>query len=199
MSERWKPEKNDLYFFVSSAGDIIPDRADDDFASYKGRFGFGNYFRSRSEAEAAAEKVKKLLLSLQDNGDPLQDKQLPEWVEIGGYVYDDRNGYGKIVRGSVKSCYIEFDGGAGEFAAEDFVEFKQARLRPYNDEEMKALVGDVFEDKNGNLYLAVSYIPHGRGLLIGGFYFNAEELLNTNFTIDGKPAGVLEHRNDAGE
>lgn len=88
-NERWKPEKGDLYFFVSTVGNVFPDRADSDFARFNGRFGFGNYFRSRSEAEAAAEKIKELLLNLPDNGGnlpdngnnlapSLPDKQLPK-------------------------------------------------------------------------------------------------------------------------
>lgn len=119
--------------------------------------------------------------------------KMPEWVEIGGYVYDDRNGYGKIVSGSVKSCYIEFDGGAGDFVPEAFAKLKQARLRPYNAEEMKALIGKVIvEKKSGDIGLVTGYCNRKESVYAGRNDFVADLLLS-DYTIDGKPCGVLEH------
>lgn len=122
--------------------------------------------------------------------------KLPEWVEIGGYVYSPRNGYGKIISGSVKSCYIEFDGGAGDFQAENFsLLFLQARLRPYNAEEMRGLVGKVLEWGN-NSELVISYNEAEVEVYVDRMWCNAEYLMNNEYTIDGNPCGKLEHLED---
>ena len=121
--------------------------------------------------------------------------QLPDWVEVGGYVYDPRNGYGKIVSGSVKSCYIEFDGGAGDFVPEAFAELKQARLRPYNAEELRGLVGKVLQ-YGRHTSLVTMYNGNVDDVFVGdGDWFSASVLLK-ECTLDGNPAGVLEHLED---
>lgn len=121
---------------------------------------------------------------------------LPDWVEIGGYVYDARNGYGKIVSGSVKSCYIEFDGGAGDFVPEAFAELKQARLRPYNADEMKALVGKPITLLDGAVCLCTVYSKRDKSVILDSIHWDAEELLISGYTIDNKPCGKFEHLED---
>ena len=196
MSERWKPGIEEQYCFFDMFFEVCKmTNKDEDYNT--SHFAVGNCFKTEAEAKAAVEKVKALLLSLQDNGETLQadmqEKQLPEWVEIGGYVYDDRNGYGKIIRGSVKSCYIVFDGGAGDFIPEDFDEFKQARLRPYNAEEMKALVGKVIEEtKTGDVSFVTGFCNSTERIYSGTNTFVADLLL-PDFTLDGKACGKLEH------
>lgn len=120
--------------------------------------------------------------------------QFPDWAEVGGYVYDERNGYGKIVSGSVKSCYIEFDGGAGDFVPGAFAKLKQARLRPYNAEEMKSLVGKIICEANAS-HVATTCIHHDGTdyLRLGIHLYDAEELISKGFTFDGKPCAILEH------
>lgn len=268
--ERWKPEEGEWYYFVCSNGSIEEYQWDGDSTDdiyYQN----GNCFKTEAEAQAAAEKVKALLLSLHkpvtecnqlpkltaevfDRPDcpewakyaavdvaglaywyqyfPVTDERsgvwkvwknkrqlidgffdrsdwqnslierpakLPEWVEIGGYVYDARNGYGKIVSGSVKSCYIEFDGGAGDFVPEAFAELKQARLRPYNADEMKALVGEKVTNKEGNIYLCTAFIKETytcNAAVDIDSWVTAGGLLEYGYVIDGKPCGVFEHLED---
>lgn len=120
--------------------------------------------------------------------------KLPEWVEVGGWVYDPKNGYGKITRGTVKSCYIEFDGGAGDFSPEEFAELKQARLRPYNSDEMKALVGKVIE-RGPSMHIVTGFenvLDNECMVHVNGYLYSANDLLRL-FTIDNATCGVLEH------
>ena len=122
--------------------------------------------------------------------------KLPDWVEIGGYVYSPRNGYGKIISGSVKSCYIEFDGGAGDFQAENFaLLFLQARLRPYSPEEMSSLVGKVLHHSTG-AYLVTAFENRWNQVKIESVWRDADELMKLWTWLDGKPCGVLEHLED---
>lgn len=72
MSERWMPESGETYYFVTSLGYVGGynwTNDSTDCLSYK----VGNCFKTKKEAEAAAEKVKELLLKLHDNDEKLQD------------------------------------------------------------------------------------------------------------------------------
>lgn len=270
MSERWKPKKNDLYFFISTAGDIIPDRNNDDFASCNGRLGFGNYFRSRAEAEAAAEKVKTLLLSLHEpttacsqlpklttevfdrkdcpkwakyavvskNGfcyffekepsygvgnyagkwyadtgescltEPLaifdatdwqnslieRPAKLPDWCKVGEWCYCGigRNNYTKIKKVLAESILAgEYDTYTADFVNSGKV--LPARLRPYNAEEMRGLIGKVVGNEHGNIFLVTAFVADDGGeVCVDGVVYNADDLLEC-YTINDKPCGVLEH------
>lgn len=58
---RWRAKRTDAYYTLDSTLDVIEsteygDRYDD------GRYDSGNYYRTRKEAEEAAEKIKKVLL-----------------------------------------------------------------------------------------------------------------------------------------
>ena len=58
---RWRAERTETYYTLDSTLDVIEsneygDRYDD------GRYESGNYFRTRKDAERAAEKIKKILL-----------------------------------------------------------------------------------------------------------------------------------------
>ena len=77
--KRWKPKNGEMYWYVWN------DVACWSYFTWnldERRFKFGNCFKTEEEAEAAAEKVKVLLLSLHDNGNNiatnLQDKKLPK-------------------------------------------------------------------------------------------------------------------------
>ena len=84
MSERWKPGKREIYFYVGRDFEAYNAIWLEDFPE-KNRWQKGNCFKTEAEAQAAAEKVKALLLSLHDNGgnlpdndESLQDKKLPK-------------------------------------------------------------------------------------------------------------------------
>lgn len=58
---RWRAERTETYYTLDSTMDVIEsseygDRYDD------GRYESGNYFRTRKDAERAAEKIKEILL-----------------------------------------------------------------------------------------------------------------------------------------
>ena len=60
-SKRWRAERTETYYTLDSTLDVIEsseygDRYDE------GRYISGNYFRTRKDAERAAEKIKKMLL-----------------------------------------------------------------------------------------------------------------------------------------
>lgn len=58
------PQSGDIYFYVASDCTIISDNFYSTSLGDKGRFDCGNFFRTKEEAEAAAEKIKALLKEL---------------------------------------------------------------------------------------------------------------------------------------
>ena len=68
MTERWKPESGEWYWYVGS--DIVPHaRRPMGKLLYGDYYESGNCFRTEEETKAAAEKVKALLLSLHEPED----------------------------------------------------------------------------------------------------------------------------------
>lgn len=65
MTEKWKPKICEPYWFIDRDGDVRY-HLWTEWDSDNDKYDFGNCFRTKEEAEAAAEKVKALLLSLHE-------------------------------------------------------------------------------------------------------------------------------------
>ena len=131
-----------------------------------------------------------------------EETELPDWCKFGEWIFDaNENCYAKVICvGELIELLYRCERDQETRSRQYINDFcKQARLRQHTADEMRQLVGKVLEDKYANLYLATSYLPHRGGLLFGGYYYDAGELLGGGFTINGSPCGVLEHLNDAGE
>lgn len=126
--------------------------------------------------------------------------QLPDWCKVGEWVWLDpqkitgANGYEKIT--NVDGLGLMFESGLMVCFSHRIL---QARLRPYNAEEMKALVGKVIEHKK-DLHLVTNYLNDTADnepiVRVGTNWRDAKGLIEHNYTIDGKPCGVLEYLKD---
>ena len=117
-------------------------------------------------------------------------KELPDWCKIGALAYGDGR-YGKITGINRTDGKIDI-GETGHFIpVEDCAE---ARIRPYNSDEMRELVGKVIETKRDS-GLITGYRGVENKVFVGlNNRYTAEELLAMNATFsDGSPCGVLEH------
>lgn len=65
---RWRAEDGEEYCYVGNQGIIMVDREDGHFAD-KNRHEFGNYFRTREQALAAAEAIKDVLRKFHEEND----------------------------------------------------------------------------------------------------------------------------------
>lgn len=207
MIEKWKPEIGDAYYFFDSDFNVT-------IAHYNSyiwddtRIAMGNCFKTLKEAESAAEKVKALLLSLHDNGEALQadmqDTQLPDWCKVGEYGYAYDSGYFRIVEiidggNNLKVEWIK-EGVQGTVFGCNLKCKKQARLRQYNADEMKALVGKVIkETKTGDISFVTGFCNNTKRIYSGTNSFTAELLLSGFVFTNNSPCGVFEHLNDNGE
>lgn len=122
---------------------------------------------------------------------------LPDWCKVGEWVciynhYKKEWEYFKV--NETKGNYISSDNGL-KFS---FCDLMQARIRPYNAKEMRGLVGKVLEWGN-NSELVISYNEAEVEVYVDRMWCTAEYLMDNEYTIDGKPCGVLEHLNDNGE
>lgn len=122
-----------------------------------------------------------------------------EWCKIGAWVYvtpDNREPYyGKVYAVDCSGVMIAVE---NAIATRTFFinRIRPARLRPWNDDELKSKVGKVFEMENGDLTLCLGF-SQDRGTLFfagkGPCPYSAEYLAETNWKLDGSPCGVLEH------
>ena len=202
MTERWKPEVREPYWITGFDQFIKSVWTDDNIDEI--RWESGNCFKTREEVEAATEKVKELLLSLHDTTKPTattantQVKKLPDWCTVGEWCYcldDDGNGkYFKITE--IKDNFIY-----GDDWDIDYHFISQARLRPYNEVEMKALVGKVIS-KGPSIHFVTGFenvFDDESMVHVNGCLYNAKDLLRNGFTYDTHHCGVFEHRNEKGD
>lgn len=123
--------------------------------------------------------------------------KLSKWCKVGEWCFclDDGNcKYFKITK--IKDNFIY-----GEDCVIDYHFVKQARLRPYNAEEMRGLVGMVI-CKGRSVHFVTGYedVFDGEGMVhVNGGLYSANDLLQKGFTYDTRPCGRLEHLNDEGE
>lgn len=182
--KRWKPEDGEKFWCFDGFGYVIEDTYcktyDDD------KLEFGNCFKTKDEAETAAEKVKDLLLSFQGT---TQSKNLPEWCKVGewvAYYEDDQYKYFQITGIELNRLY----GKDGKFS---FVcDVEKARLRPYNTGEIPDLPFEV-SYRNSNFRTIITSCEGNKIWLACSTTAISTEELMRDFTIKGNPCGVLEH------
>lgn len=199
MSEKWTPGYDEMYWVVDTKNNPAVIQVKWVGCHYgHNHYCNGNYFKTREEAEAAAEKVKALLLSLHESTQvATPDEQLPDWCKVGEWVYSkDEKDYAKLQSFCTIGVNLLFLK-ENKHYQRNFAYIKhecvQARLRPYNTDEMKALVGKVIEHGDDTCIVVHYSRKDGGTIFADGYTHTADELLETGYTIDGKPCGKLEH------
>lgn len=127
-------------------------------------------------------------------------KALPDWCKVGAIGYDNQlHEYFKIINidnDTVVATRIE---SSGYNSYQYFNEVcSEARKRPFNADEMKALVGKRLEAPDG-VDLIFSFDKRDKTIETNYACYDSKLLMEKNFTIDGKPCYVLEHINERGE
>lgn len=121
-------------------------------------------------------------------------EQLPDWVKVGEWVYNiEKKQYQTIslINGTVTCKNIDSEGctqyGYGAFMS-DCVE---SRKRPFNADEMKALVGKVLRGDKFDYCALITY-TEAEMIETQHYTYTSDELID-GYTIDGKPCYKLEH------
>lgn len=138
-----------------------------------------------------------------------QKPKLPEWCKVGAWVWFSgakdigyEPGYLKITDVGYNGMENVIDAEGDGIISMPLSVVKQARLRPWNDDEMKSKVGKVFEMENGDLTFCLGYRMDRGALYFAGkgpFAYSAKILVESDWELDGLPCGVLEHKNGNGE
>lgn len=119
-------------------------------------------------------------------------QELPDWCNPGEWIYTSSEQYLKINCISIDLQKIELSNGANWSKQDIIDEAVSARLRPYNSEEMRGLVGKVICGSEGKRFLVVAY--SGNTVLFGDFLHTPEDLTLDIYKFpNGSPCGVLEH------
>jgi hypothetical protein len=119
-------------------------------------------------------------------------QELPDWCKVGEWVYLCNGTYSRIV--SINDCHVNLENGISVGKNSIHEEMVPARLRPYNAEEMRGLVGKVIE-KGPSMHIVTGFenvFDNECMVHVNGCLYSAEDLLR-QFTIDNAPCGVLEH------
>lgn len=119
---------------------------------------------------------------------------LPDWCKVGEWVWTD-GAYHKIIEVGKDWFRTSWGDNTGLWGTNILHQFKQARLRPYNAEEMKALMGKVIE-WDEYLELVTKYNKNVAKVYVDNWWADAKFLMNNGYTIDGAPCGKLEHLED---
>ena len=135
--------------------------------------------------------------------------KLPEWCKIGAWVWFSgakdigyEPAYLKITAIGYNGWENVIDADGEGITNMRLSIVKPARLRPWNDDELKSKVGKVFEMEHGDLTLCLGY-QRDRGALYfagkGPSAYSAKTLAESNWKLNGSPCGILEHKNEQGE
>lgn len=133
---------------------------------------------------------------------PSNPRKLPDWFKVGAIGYDNKlNEYFEITNIDNDNVVVKFIETSGYFSYQYFNEFcSEARKRPFNAYEMKALVGKVIEGTSIDFRALIHYYTSADDSVCTIYNsYNAKELMESHIAIDGKPCYVLEHLNEKGE
>lgn len=117
-------------------------------------------------------------------------EELPEWCQADKWIYfTDINKYTKILSiDNLNKLYADYKQGC----------IVPARKRPFNEKEMKALVGKKLESPDW-VDLILSFSERRKAIETKYAICDSKLLMDSEYTIDGKPCYKLEHQNDKGE
>lgn len=141
---------------------------------------------------------------VQNEPEQKQENTLPDWCKNGALAWENGDYFELEVIDEDHQITMKYSNGTEESVIADYIgkHVKQARLRPFNADEMKALVGKVIEHKK-DLHLVTNYLNDTADnepvVCVGTNWRDAKGLIEHNYTIEGNPCGVLEHLDDNGE
>lgn len=119
-----------------------------------------------------------------------QKPEHPDWIKAGAWCYIHSGGIGTGKYQKIQSVHSGFV--QTEYLV-PIVNISEARLRPWNDDELKSKVGKVFEDDVKNPTLCFRYQRDNKTLHFAGKIMSAESLAESDWKLDGSPCGVFEH------
>lgn len=147
--------------------------------------------RKASDIYATAKEIKEGAAEIEcaENGKSESFWDLPEWAAVNKWIYNiKKHEYFKILHLNQLAWISD------EIKNGDYIE---ARQRPFNAEEMEALVGKVYESACCT-FLVAGYDMRKKSIKVNELWFDSEELMNGKksvkpLLINGKPCYVLEH------
>lgn len=140
-------------------------------------------------------KEEACKVSMQDNGESIQDNKLPDWCKVGAIGHDNKlHEYFKITQIDNDAVMVKLIESSGYCSYHYFNEFcSEARKRPFNSKEMKNLAGSFATNCDGDVSMITDYDWFVERVKICGDWLCAEELMDSTWRIYNKPCYKLEH------
>ena len=134
-------------------------------------------------------KTKWYEIAEEEEKAEVKAEELPSWCKVGEVVYHkESNKFFKIATFNEEAKLIELEDN-GWFYLDELAE---ARLRPFNNDEMRELVGKTIASKYTEAsFLIISSISNY--VNIAGDMYSCEDFLKYFTFTNGQPCGVYEH------
>jgi hypothetical protein len=147
---------------------------------------FGTEVLSNKSFECKEKIFKTKWYEIDEEEEKEEIKETPSWCEIRSIVYHQNEyltvvgeiGFTKVILSNGKQVSIS--------------ELTEARLRPFNEKEMRELVGKAITYKTSEEVFLVTYFNKVH-VGLGHLCLTAEDLLNKYTKVNGSPCGVYEH------
>lgn len=130
----------------------------------------------------------------------VKSEPLPDWVKVGAIGWNEFTGYFEITAigaSALDVLYFDKYGTTSKIGNITILNSYEANKRPFHEHELDALVGKIFQDHKCRVMQIVGSAYSKIFTLMDTY--TAQDLINHDFVIDGKPCYVLEHLNDKGE
>ena len=142
---------------------------------------------SNKSFECKESIFKTKWYEIAEEEDKEEIKGTPSWCEIRKIVYH-QNEYLEVI-GEVGFTEVILSNGKQV----SILELAEARIRPFNESELRELVGKTIAYKSSEEVFLVTYFNKVH-VGLGHLCLTAEELLNKYTMADGSPCGVYEHK-----
>lgn len=148
---------------------------------------FGTKVLSNKSFECKEKIFKTKWYEIDEEEEKEEIKETPKWCQIGSIIYHQNEfltvigeiGFTKVILSNGKQVNI--------------CELDEARLRPFNESELRELVGKAITYKTSEEVFLVTYFNKIH-VGLGHLCLTTEELLNGYTMADGNPCGVYEHK-----
>lgn len=122
------------------------------------------------------------------------DDSYPDWAKPGNWVYNKELDEYAQIHVMTESEVSFMNGTYGAVSKIYFLDaYTEATYRPYNHDELMNLVGEKLELTDA-ICLVTAANKDLDYIVVDSIHYNANELLESNYTYKGNKCGVLVHR-----
>lgn len=200
MENNWKPAVGEDYWLVGESFEPIRE-TNDGVPGDDEIINSGNCFKTKEEAQAVADKFRKLLNGEDITPSAQSEDTLPDWCETAEFLYDyNEETYARICESEDNHIELLYAGASEpDVKSADYVNgcCVEAQVTPYTEAQLIELVGQVIYHADGDVSLCTDYTKDD-GVYIGNCWYTAKEIINSDWYLAGFWCCNLSHKDSDG-